>query len=221
MYRYRRVYLSRPSTCNVPEAPAEVALWAVDVREDASGLPEGEQPVHWRLLTTHPVETFAQAKRVVGWYRQRWQVEQVFRVMKTEGFALEASELEHGASLFRLTMLVLGAALDVMRLMLAERGAAEGEPQASHPTLGHVFSALEAALLISVGARVEGRTAKQQNPHRGETLAWGGWVIARLGGWKGYRSQRRPGPIVYHRGLTRFRAMIDGWILAYEDVCTP
>lgn len=213
-YRYRAVHVLRPQTCRDPSAPSEVALWAVEVEEAPETTPEGEPPVHWRLLTTHPVESFEQAQRVAGWYRQRWHVEQLFRLMKADGFAVETSELEHGASLFRLTVLVLGAALDVLRLLLAERG------EGSQP-LRHVFDEADRACLAVVGGRMEGRTARQKNPHAAGTLAWAGWVVARLGGWKGQASQRRAGPVVYHRGLLRFRSIAEGWSLAQGDVYTP
>lgn len=213
-YRHRPVNVLRPQTCRDPDAPVEVALWAVEVEESPETTPEGGEPVHWRLLTTHPVESVAEAERIVAWYRQRWHVEQLFRLMKTDGFALETSELEQGASLLRLTYLVLGAALDVFRLMLAERG------EGSQP-LWHVFDETERACLEALGGSLDGRTAKQQNPHPPGTLEWAAWIIARLGGWKGYRSQRRAGPIVYHRGLTRFRSLFEGWSLARGDVYTP
>ena len=210
-YRTCRADVLRAQACRDPEAPPEVTLWAVEVEEHPETVPEGAEPVHWRLLTTHPVESFAEAQQIVAWYRQRWHVEQLFRLMKTDGFALETSELEQGASLFRLTYLVLGAALDVLRLMLAGRG------DGSQP-LGHVFDEAERACLVSLDGRMTGRTVKQQNPHAAGTLAWAGWVVARLGGWKGYTSQRRPGPLVYHRGLTRFRSLFGGWTLARGDV---
>lgn len=210
-YRYCAADVLRAQACRDPEAPSEVALWAVEVEEHPETVAEGAEPVHWRLLTTHPVASFADAQRIVAWYRQRWHVEQLFRLMKTDGFALETSELEQGASLFRLTHLVLGAALDVLRLMLAERG------EGSQP-LAHVFDEAERACLEALGRGLEGRTAKQQNPHAPGTLGWAGWIVARLGGWKGYASQRRAGPIVYHRGLTRFRSLFEGWSLAHGDV---
>ena len=213
-YRHTSVRVLRPQTCRAAEAPPEVALWAVEVEEAPETVPEGEPPVHWRLLTTHAVETHERAHQIVGWYRQRWHVEQLFRVMKTAGFALETSELERGASLFRLTFRVRVAALDFLRLMLALRG------ESAQP-LGHVFDETEQACLSALGTQVEGRTAKQRNPHAAGTLAWAGWVVARLGGWKGYRSQRRAGPITYHRGLTRFRGLCEGWALAHGAVYTP
>jgi hypothetical protein len=49
------------------------------------------------------------------------------------------------------------------------------------------------------------------------------WIVARLGGWKGYNSQRRAGPITLKRGMHNFVQIFNGWRLAlklYEDVGT-
>ena len=77
---------------------------------DASGLPktigvtlvigreinpvEGEEPALWLLLTTHQVNDVADARRIIGFYRLRWTIEQLFRTMKTKGFAVEALRQE-------------------------------------------------------------------------------------------------------------------------------
>ena len=178
-YPHCATQVLRPATCRDAEAPDDVALWAVEVEESPETVLVDGDPVHWRLLTTHPVESFAEAQRVVDWYRQRWHVEQLFRLLKTDGFALETSELEQGASVFRLTYLVLGAALDVLRLMLAERG------EGSQP-LSHVFDETERACPAgTLSGRFDGRTSKQQNPHAAGTLGWAGWDRgAFLGGWE-------------------------------------
>lgn len=48
-------------------------------------------------------------------------------------------------------------------------------------------------------------------------LAWAAWIIARLGGWKGYQS----GPIIYFEGMKRFELTFDGWTLANRNVHNP
>jgi hypothetical protein len=50
--------------------------------------------VHWRLLTTLLVTTKADAEEVIGLYRPRWRIEQVFRALKSDGLALEETQLE-------------------------------------------------------------------------------------------------------------------------------
>ncbi|MDP2414315.1 hypothetical protein [Daejeonella sp.] len=41
--------------------------------------------------------------------------------------------------------------------------------------------------------RLQGRTEKQKNPYSTKDLKRYAWVLARLGGWKGYESKRTPG----------------------------
>lgn len=212
---YRAVAVVLPRPHHWPqEAAQSPPLWAVEARELPETVPPGEAPIHWRLLTTHRVERFEEAKQIVAWYRERWHIEQVFRLLKSEGLDLEDSEMESGHALRRLAVLALGAALEVLRLLRAERGE-------SDQPLEQVFDPLQQQCLQAVAARVEGRTAAQQNPHPPRTLAWAAWVIARLGGWSGYRSQRAAGPITYRRGLIRFSLLCEGFALGAPDLCTP
>jgi hypothetical protein len=52
--------------------------------------------------------------------------------------------------------------------------------------------------------------------------AWATWIIARLGGWSGYRSQKPPGISTLVCGLRQFESFFQGWKLALgQDVCTP
>jgi len=46
-------------------------------------------------------------------------------------------------------------------------------------------------------------------------LAWAAWLIARLGGWSGYQSQRPPGIVTFYRGLQTFESIFLGWKLAH------
>ena len=60
----------------------------------------------------------------------------------------------------------------------------------------------------AIGRTLEGRTARQTNPHPPGSLAHLGWICARLGGWTGYYG--KPGPIVLIRGPTRLKFMLEG-----------
>jgi hypothetical protein len=51
------------------------------------------------------------------------------------------------------------------------------------------------------------------------TLSFDTWTIARLGGWKGYKSQRPPGLTTLQEGLDKFYSIFNGWILQ-KDVGT-
>jgi len=59
--------------------------------------------------------------------------------------------------------------------------------------------------------KIQGNTEKQKNPFKSDSLAWAAWVIAKLGGWSGFQSQRPPGIITMKRGLEKFSTLYLGW----------
>ncbi|MBK7883661.1 MAG: hypothetical protein IPJ81_07525 [Chitinophagaceae bacterium] len=86
-----------------------------------------------------------------------------------------------------------------------------------------VFTNEEQQCLQHLNTKYEGATDKLKNPHKPKSLLWSKWIIARIGGWKGYSSQRPPGPITLKRGLDNFMQIFAGWQLAknvYIDVGT-
>ena len=208
--RFGKVRIRRPKSCSDPNAPREIELFAIEVRE--FNPPAGEEPVHWRLLTTHAVETVQQALTVIGWYRQRWHIEQLFRTVKRQGLDIEDSVLAEGEALEKLAVIALIAACQTMQLVLARASPDHSQPASD------VFDDRELEVLDALQVRLQGRTVKQQNPNPPGSLAWAGWSIARLGGWTGYDSDKSTGPITMRDGLERFRTIVQGYLL-YEDLC--
>jgi hypothetical protein len=200
------VTLKRPKRNCAAEAaklPATVTLTLVEARE--INPPPGSEPVLWRLLTNHTVTCFAEARRITGFYRQRWTIEQLFRTMKTKGFDIEASRVAAGGPFEKLAIATLIAAIEVLSLV-RERDGAAGRPATD------LFGADELPILAAVSASLEGKTARQKNPHPPGSLAHAAWVCARLGGWTGYYG--KPGPVVMLHGMLRLQAMIEGFRLA-------
>lgn len=211
--RYGAIEIKRPVHCSDKQAPKSLRLRVVDVRELEETVIAGEEPIHWCLLTTHEIDSYEDALRIVGWYRQRWNIEQLFRTLKTEGFDMESSELETGEALTKLAVIALRAAVQTMQLTLAREG------NTVRP-MSDVFTQEEEQVLKAVLPRLEGKTVKQHNPYPEGRLSWAAWIIARLGGWKGYASERPPGPITMLRGQIELAAITRGWALA-KDVCIP
>ena len=203
------VALRRPKTGADPRDPRSLTLNLVEVSEIDP--PPDEEPIIWRLLTTHDVTTLEQAAWLVELYRRRWIVEQVFRTLKSQGLALEESFITDGDALECLTATALIAACAVMQLVQG-RGEAGSAISASR-----VFSRPEIAVVEKLIAKRQGKTEKQKNPHPKSSLAWAAWAIARLGGWNGYAKERPPGPITFARGLQRFHAIAEGFYLAESD----
>ena len=99
--RFGAVVISRPKNGKGRERlPESLQLNLVEAREIDP--PEGEAPAHWRLLTTHAVNDAADARRIVGFYRLRWTIEQLFRTTKTKGFDIESLRQQEGGPLEKL-----------------------------------------------------------------------------------------------------------------------
>ena len=171
--------------------------------------PDSEEPIRWRLLTSRPVQTFAQALAVIGDYSKRMQIEQVFRLLKSQGLQVERSQLASGAALKRLSVLGLQVSLMLMQLVSGRSGPAGDEPATT------VFTRETFAFMDVLRRKLEGKTEKQQCPHAKGTLAWGSWIVGRLGGWDGYARSDPPGPITMRRGFERLISHYAGWQLAH------
>jgi hypothetical protein len=165
-------------------------------------------PVHWRLLTTWPVTCIDDALTVIEWYSWRWMIEDLFRVLKKGYLNIEASELESGWAIRKLSVLMLDTIVKLMQMHICYH-CPEGEDL---PT-AMMFTPKEQECMNLILPRVAGKTAKLANPHDPERLKWAVWIIARLGGWKGYNSQRPPGIGTLFKGIEKFNILYDGWNL--------
>lgn len=199
------VHIYRPQNCSDKTAPKSVKLFAVNVREIDP--PSKNTAIEWRLLTTHTVESVEQAMQIVSWYQQRWHIEQVFRTLKSQGLDVESSEVETASALENLVVLALLASVQIMQLVQGRNGES-GRPASD------VFEEEEMPVLKLLQAELEGKTQAQKCSFRTGSLAWGSWIIARLGGWKGYKSERPPGPITMAYGRQCFQGIMRGVRLA-------
>jgi hypothetical protein len=206
--RFGPVSLRRPDGKHHRHLPESAAFTLVEVVEEAP--PENTEPLHWRLLTTHEVRDAVTAWRIVDWYRQRWIIEQLFRLMKTQGLRLEDSQIETADRLLKLAAIATKAAAVILQLLQA-RGGKSAEPAST------AFVEHEVAVLDALNGEYTGKSALQRNPHPPRSLAWAAWIIGRLGGWDGYPSSKPPGPITFRHGLEQFRSIAQGWSL--RDVC--
>jgi hypothetical protein len=205
--RFSPVVLSKPLHGASADLPDNVALTLVDVRETAQ--PETGEAIHWRLLTTHAVTNVEEARRIVDLYRMRWIIEEFFRTLKTAGFDIEETDISDPRAMINFVAAATTAAVTVMQLVQARDGTTE-------QTLAQAFEPSDQPLLEALCAKLEGKTARQKNPHPKGSLAFAAWVIARLGGWTGYYG--KPGPRVMREGLHDFQRIKYGSTLALQNV---
>lgn len=139
--------------------------------------------------------------------RQSFTRQQLFRTLKKQGLDLESSQVEEDESLMKRASIAVVTAVHTLQLTMAR----EGQPE--RPATD-VFEVEELNLLEELCPRLEGATEKQKNPYAFGQLAWAAWLIARLGGWKGYASEAKPGPITMFRGQQYFASLFQGWKIA-------
>lgn len=198
--------LARPRNGMVEEEdPAELTLNVVESREIEA--PGGIKPLHWRLYTTLPVDSGEAAAEVVRLYRLRWRIEEVFRVLKSDGLKLQDSQLRSAGRLFKLAALGLGAAVRILQLTDARDGSSRS-----------ATDVIDAGLIEPVaviGLTLEGKTERQKNSYPKGSLAWLAWITARLGGWNCY--YKPPGPKTMATGWRQLATMLQGFLLARDQ----
>lgn len=205
--KFCKVAICKPAKVKSAGKTTAIELYAIEVRETGT---TDTNPILWRILTTHCVESYEQALVIIGRYRLRWYIEQLFRLLKKKGFRIEDSELETGWAARKLLVMLLNTALRVMQLYLSYDNA---QSQA----IGQMFDQQEIACLQSLNNTLQGDTASTGNQNNPGTIAWATWVIARLGGWKGYDRKRPPGPLILKRGLDKFNDIYTGWKIAIKQ----
>lgn len=204
--KYGKIAIKKPKTNRNKTLSDQISLYVVQVKEMQHTVVDGEEPINWILLTSHPVECTEDALKIVQWYRWRWIIEQCFRTLKSKGLNIEDAEVRTYHGLKNLSTMALSAALQVMQLVQARDGKGQEKME-------QLFLPQEQRCIVALNEKVNGKTQKSRNPHPPHTLAFAAWVIARLGGWKGYQKRKPPGPITFINGLTRFYNILEGYYL--------
>lgn len=186
--RWGEVELAAPKRADRCLPP--VRLRVVWVSEPSA--PAGTEPLEWMLLTSLPVAEVASAWQVVEYYRQRWQIERFFYVLK-QGCQVEALQLQTRARLEAAVAVYLIVAYRILQL----QGRAKAEPNASALTS---FSAEECACLGQIHPP---RLAPEQLDLREATRR-----LARLGGYTARKCDGPPGPKTLWLGWQRLADFI-------------
>jgi hypothetical protein len=205
--KYEKVKINHPINRPKGNKPDYVEMWAIEARELPESVPAKEDPVLWRLLTTHNINCVEDALQYIEWYSLRWLIEELFRIIKSKGLCIESAQLEAGEGLKKLCILALQVALTIMTLKLSLHNTHKVKASL-------IFSEEHIKFLEVYMEELEGKTDKLKNPYEEGTVQWASWAIARLGGWSGYMSQGPPGYITLKDGLVRFYDKSDSFQMA-------
>lgn len=206
--RYGKVAIEVPIKQRRKKGKARIPdIYVVDVREENP--PEGEEAVQWTLLTTWRVSTVEEAIEKVEWYRCRWLIEEVFRVLKS-GFEAESVRFDNGHALINWCALRLMMAIKVMYLRTHRN---DEKPESAK----EIFTSIELEVLE---ACEEDLVPKKSTIHRPpeRTNAWASLIVALLGGYKATPSAKPYGHLCLWRGLARLEGAVIGYRAAMKNV---
>ena len=165
-----------------------VRVWETDP-------PEGQERLEWFLLTNEVVNSFAAARRVVGWYECRWIVEEYHKGMKT-GCQIESPQFTTEE---RLQPAI--ALLSIVTLTLLEMRDASRSADAKTRRATEIISKDYVSVLCA---------------WRHGTINTD-WVIhdfyyalARLGGHQNRKGDHQPGWQTIWKGWNELQAMVAG-----------
>lgn len=151
----------------------------------------------WMLLTTEPIDTFAQVLDVVRAYTFRWRIEEIHRAWKRGGGNVEDTQLRSREAIIKWATLHCAVATRAVRL--AQLARTRPELPATEE-----FSQTEIDATIALRRR---RTTFRLGdvPSLGDVVR----MIADIGGYTGKSSGGPPGPTVIARGLERMGIAAD------------
>lgn len=174
-----------------------IAMNVIAVREVHP--PPGVQPLCWVLFTSLPVESFDDARRVIGYYEKRWGVEDFHKALKT-GCRLESRQLQTSARLEALTALLSVVAVRLLQL----RSIARRDPQRP------AREVVPASWITTLNVLRRGRPMNTVQQFFRE--------LAGLGGFLGRKSDGEPGWITLWRGFEKLQLALRA-IRGYRQRC--
>ena len=172
---------------------ASPLLYALLARE-SSETAQGQEPIEWMLLTSHPIRSLKSAKLVLFGYTQRWRIEEFHKTWKSGACKVEDTQLRAQDHIIRWATVLASVAARILRLSYLSRTFPDlpAAEEFSRPEID--------AIVIS---------AKSPGHRPGSTPKLGALVLllARVGGYTGRGSGGPPGALVLARGLLKIEML--------------
>lgn len=168
-----------------------IELYIVDAIEPGGDL-------HWRILTTLPIEKLQDAKDVLNYYKMRWNVELYFKSLKT-GCTVEKCRLGEGGKLIKYISLMSVVAWRLFWMTFISRE----DPKLCCEKVLTTSEWKSAWLLLHKNKIKEGKIKKDDLPAKPPNLRDAIRWIAGNGGFLGRKSDGEPGFLTFWRGWIR------------------
>jgi hypothetical protein len=171
-----------------------LSAWVIHVKELEP--PAGQEPLEWILLTNRPTATRADAWERVDWYECRPMVEEFHKAQKT-GCGMELPQFTTRKALE--VSIAMLSVIAVQLLRLRDLARQDDEKPASEVVDLDYIEALSLWKWKEVRMDLSAK----------EFL----YVLARLGGHQGRKSDRLPGWLVLWRGWMELQRLVEGMLL--------
>jgi hypothetical protein len=193
--RFGTVTLHAPQ--RAPTARPTLTVQVVEVIEPDP--PDGEEAVHWLLITSLPVTTLEQAHQIVAWYTYRWLIERFHYVLKS-GCKLEERQLQTQARLERLLAVLNLVAWRLLWLTYQARQT---------PDASCLVALTDDEWQVLYAHHHRTTRLPDTPPALHEAVR----MLAQLGGFLGRTGDGEPGVKVLWRGWMRLQDKVDTWRL--------
>jgi hypothetical protein len=191
--RSARVLLRGPARPGMKLPPVYVN--AILVKEETP--PKGEEAIEWLLLTSLPIETFAEVTTVIDYYCCRWEIEIYFRTLKS-GCKIEELQFERQDRYEVCLAMYMIVAWRVLYVLMLGRECPKMRCDA-------VLSEEEWKSVYVIATN-------EQPPATPPLLQAMVTMIAEMGGYLNRKHDGPPGPQTMWIGLQRMRDFAIAWI---------
>jgi hypothetical protein len=184
-----------PSKMGKGDQPMKVwviRVWEVDP-------PKGQERLEWILITNEPVESFEAAYRVVGWYENRWIIEEYHKGMKT-GCRTESLQFTSEDRLQPAIAVLSVVTLTLLQLRQASRRA-DAKTRKATTIIGRSY-----VEVLSLW--------RHKKIKRDWTVYDFYYALARLGGHQNRKNDHPPGWQVLWEGWKELMPMVIGYDVA-------
>lgn len=197
--RFARVELRRneKKRVNRKECPEFLSSYVVWVKE--INPPKGVEGLEWMLLTNVAVESFADAKERIYWYKQRWHIESFHKVLKS-GCNIELCRLGTADRLQKYITLFSIIAWRLYWMTYINR--ISPDRCCTEVLAEHEWKALYCKTKKT-------KTLPKEPPTIREAIRW----IAQLGGFLGRKGDGEPGITTTWRGWQRLLDISEAWLV--------
>lgn len=192
---------------DAPTKLQEITLNVIIVKEKD---PTTEQVLEWILLTTEPIASVDEVRKITRYYELRWRIEDFHKAWKS-GSGVEKLRMQYACNLEK--MIVILSFLAIRLLQLKEYF----EPEQITLDENDVCINCE-ELLTEIEWNVLWKTVEKNKklPLIPPDAVWAYQAIAKLGGWSNSKKTGKASWATIWNGWSRLNERVEGFLLALD-----